>query len=130
MREPSPTEDADLGPVEAAAWVEELTRAILKDAACGHLGADLRATADEILLADGLAIGEGSDAQRGSTAEWSLPAEDELEPEWASEDEATGAHADEEVEAGSARGAVADELAGTEKVPEPEGRIPVEQVTF
>ena len=64
-------------PAETALEVEELTRAILKDAACGHLGADLRATADEILLADGLAVGDGAAGQRGETAEWSAgPAED------------------------------------------------------
>jgi hypothetical protein len=57
-------------PAETAGAVEDLTRAILKDASCGHLGFDLRATADEILLADGLAIGDGSDEQRGETAEW------------------------------------------------------------
>jgi hypothetical protein len=57
-------------PAETAAAVEDLARAILKDAACGHLGFDLRATADEILLADGLAIGDGNDDQRGETAEW------------------------------------------------------------
>jgi hypothetical protein len=57
-------------PAETAGAVEDLTRAILKDAACGHLGFDLRATADEILLADGLAIGDGGDDQRGETAEW------------------------------------------------------------
>ena len=64
-------------PAETALDVEELTRAILKDAACGHLGGDLRATADEILLADGLAVGEGAAGQRGETAEWSAgPSED------------------------------------------------------
>ena len=59
----------DQTPAEIAAAVEDLTRAILKDAACGHLGSDLRATADEILLADGLAVGDGAD-DRGETAEW------------------------------------------------------------
>jgi hypothetical protein len=72
-------------PAETAAELEELTRAILKDAACGHLGTDLRSTADEILLADGLAVGEGSAEQRGATAEWRFdeqPAEFVDEPEW------------------------------------------------
>jgi hypothetical protein len=59
---------------DLVAYVEALTRAILKDAACGHLGADLRVTADEILLADGLAAGEGAQSERGETAEWSLGA--------------------------------------------------------
>jgi hypothetical protein len=62
-------------PAETATQLEELTRAILKDAACGHLGADLRSTADEILLADGLAVGEGAAGQRGATEEWD-PAEE------------------------------------------------------
>jgi hypothetical protein len=70
-------------PAETAAELEELARAILKDAACGHLGSDLRSTADEILLADGLAVGEGSPPeQRGATAEWQFDAEPEwIEPE-------------------------------------------------
>jgi hypothetical protein len=58
---------------EIAARIEDLTRAILRDAACGHLGNDLRATADEILLADGLAVGEGGMDQRGGVEEWELP---------------------------------------------------------
>ena len=77
-------------PAEITVQVEELARAIFKDAACGHLGGDLRATADEILLADGLSIGEGAIEQRGATAEWeSSEAEDEHEHEheWAAEDE-------------------------------------------
>jgi hypothetical protein len=59
-------------PAETAARLEDLARAILKDAAAGHLGSDLRATADEILLADGLAVGEGSGEQLGGTTEWDL----------------------------------------------------------
>ena len=59
---------------ELVAYVEALTRAILKDASCGHLGADLRVTADEILLADGLAAGEGAQTDRGETAEWNVGA--------------------------------------------------------
>ena len=68
-----------MAPADVAAELEELVRAILKDAACGHLGYDLRATADEILLAEGLAVGEGSPAQRGETAEW-RPGEEEPAP--------------------------------------------------
>ena len=59
-------------PAQTAVELEELVRAILKDAACGHLGADLRTTADGILLADGLAVGEGARDQRGETAEWAI----------------------------------------------------------
>ena len=47
-------------PAEIAAEVEDLTRAILGDAACGHLGTELRTTADEILLGEGLQVGEGA----------------------------------------------------------------------
>jgi len=57
-------------PAEIAAEVENLTRAILADAACGHLGNELRTTADEILLGEGLAVGEGAAGTRGETAEW------------------------------------------------------------
>ena len=63
---------AEMTPAETAAELEELARAILKDAAAGLLGSDLRSTADEILLADGLAVGEGSAEQRGGTTEWDL----------------------------------------------------------
>jgi hypothetical protein len=59
-------------PAETAAELEDLARAILKDAAVGHLGSDLRVTADEILLADGLAVGDGAAEQRGGTTEWDL----------------------------------------------------------
>jgi len=72
--EPAPGR-GEATPAQTAAELEELTRAILKDAACGHLGNDLRTTADEILLADGLAIGEGGGEQRGTTAEWELDPE-------------------------------------------------------
>jgi hypothetical protein len=79
--EPTPPAGSQT-PAETAAELEELTRAILKDAACGHLGSDLRSTADEILLADGLAVGEGSAEQRGATAEWQFDADPEwIEPE-------------------------------------------------
>jgi hypothetical protein len=57
-------------PAETANELESLARAILKDAACGHLGSELRSTADEILLADGFAVGDGAPDQRGATAEW------------------------------------------------------------
>jgi hypothetical protein len=74
--EPPSSDTEGMTPAETALEVEELARAILKDGACGHLGADLRATADEILLADGLAVGEGAMAHRGETAEWSAGTDD------------------------------------------------------
>ncbi len=73
--EPAPAAEGVPTAAETVAAIEELTRAILRDAACGHLGADLRATADEILLADGLAVGEGEAEQRGGSEEWDLPPE-------------------------------------------------------
>lgn len=64
-------------PAEVASGVEDLTRAILRDASLGHLGNDLRITADEILLGEGLRVGEGASPDaRGETAEWT-PAPDE-----------------------------------------------------
>jgi hypothetical protein len=79
--EPAPAGDGAPTAAETVAAIEELSRAILRDAACGHLGADLRATADEILLADGLAVGEGETTQRGGSEEWDLPGDDEHEEE-------------------------------------------------
>jgi hypothetical protein len=76
--EPAPGAQAAT-PAETAAALEDLLRAILRDAACGHLGLDLRSTADEVLLADGLAVGEGSPPEeRGETAEWRPGEEPEL----------------------------------------------------
>ncbi len=76
-------------PLEVAGEIEDFTRAILRDAACGHLGQDLRATADEILLADGLAAGEGSAAQRGETSEWGMGEVPEISVEAVSVPEAS-----------------------------------------
>jgi hypothetical protein len=59
-------------PADVAAEVEDMARAILRDAALGHLGTELRTTADEILLGDGLRLGEGNETDRGETAEWGV----------------------------------------------------------
>lgn len=68
------------GPSEVAAGVEELLRTILRRGVAGELGNDLRAAADETLLADGLAFGEGDVAERGGSTEWDLePIEVEVE---------------------------------------------------
>ena len=68
--EPAIGSDRNL-PADVAAEVEDLTRAILRDASLGHLGSELRTTADEVLLGDGLRVGEGAGAaERGETAEW------------------------------------------------------------
>ncbi|HEX2468916.1 MAG TPA: hypothetical protein VHJ54_11980 [Solirubrobacterales bacterium] len=68
-------------PAKTAIELENLARAILRDAACGHLGSELRATADEILLADGFAVGEGAIEQRGATAEWEVADGDYEDPD-------------------------------------------------
>ena len=52
--------DGRPGPSEIAGQVEELLRTILRRGVTGELGSDFRAAADEALLADGLAFGEGS----------------------------------------------------------------------
>ncbi len=85
--DPPPAGDART-PVEVAGEIEDFARAILRDAACGHLGSDLRATADEILLADGLAAGEGDASQRGETSEWGLGEQPEIAVEADAEPEA------------------------------------------
>ena len=72
--EPAPGAGS-MTPAETASALENLARAVLRDAACGHLGSNLRVTADEILLADGLAVGDGAVEQRGATEEWSLRGE-------------------------------------------------------
>lgn len=69
-----------VGTSEIAARIEELLRTILCRGVAGELGSDLRAAADETLLADGLAIGEGYEADRGATTEWDLTPRDEEPP--------------------------------------------------
>jgi hypothetical protein len=60
-------------PLRAVTEIEELLRVMLRDAATGEVGLDLRATADEILIADGLNLGESAPPKVGETAEWRLP---------------------------------------------------------
>jgi hypothetical protein len=69
-------------PIEAIAEAEELLRTLLRGMASGELGSDLRMTADEILLADGLKVGEGSATTMGGTAEWPLHEDEEATAAW------------------------------------------------
>jgi hypothetical protein len=117
--EPAPAGEGAATPAQTAAMVEHLTRAILRDAACGHLGSDLRATADEILLADGLAVGEGRAEQRGGSAEWDVaPVEAAASVERSDE---TREMSVEELEEALAEEALAGEApAEVEEAPEPE----------
>ncbi len=66
-----PASAGPASPSEVSTGIERLLRAILRRGLSGELGSDLRSAADELLLADGLAIGEGA-AARGSTSEWEL----------------------------------------------------------
>jgi hypothetical protein len=69
-------------PLDVIAELEELLRRILKGLATGELSGDLRAAADEILLAEGLSAGHAEQPPIGETAEWRLPdptADEELD---------------------------------------------------
>lgn len=70
------------GPSEIASQIEELLRTILRRGVAGELGTDFRAAADETLLAEGLAFGEGDGQARGGDTEWDMEA---VEPAEAAE---------------------------------------------
>jgi hypothetical protein len=93
MRGEPPTTQDGAGPLELVAEIEERTRSILREAASGRLGSDPRAAADEALLADGLAVGEGAVEVRGATAEW-----DAFEPAPAPRREGSPRNEDAEME--------------------------------
>lgn len=65
------------GGVELAAWIEEGTRRLMREAALGELGTDLNTAADETLIATGLDAGDGSIV--GTTSEWETPDTGEVE---------------------------------------------------
>lgn len=54
-----------------AAWVEDSVRGMIRRALLGEFGSDLNVTAEEILITEGLGVGEGSIDQMGSAEEWS-----------------------------------------------------------
>jgi hypothetical protein len=64
---------AGASPLDVIAEVEELLRRLLKRMATGELGGDLRVTADEILLSEGLSGLHSDSPGIGETAEWRLP---------------------------------------------------------
>jgi hypothetical protein len=64
---------ADASPLEVITEVEELLRRILKGLATGELEGDLRATADEMLLAEGLKAADFAEPAMDETAEWRIP---------------------------------------------------------
>jgi len=64
---------AAASPLKVIAGVEELLRRILKGLATGELEGDLRATADELLLSEGLRAADAATPEVGETAEWRIP---------------------------------------------------------
>jgi hypothetical protein len=85
MRGEPPHAGEGAAPLELVAQIEDRARSLLRDVACGRLSVDLRAAADEALLADGLAAGEGARQLRGATAEWGA-----IDPEAATKEPASG----------------------------------------
>lgn len=53
-----------------AAWIEDSTRHILREAVLGRYGRNLNVAAEETLITSGLTAGEGSVSTIGSDAEW------------------------------------------------------------
>ncbi|MCO5315734.1 MAG: hypothetical protein M9938_06195 [Solirubrobacterales bacterium] len=71
-----------------AAWIEDSTRLIVREALLGSFGSNLNVAAEETLIATGLQAGEGSISQLGSTAEWDAglePEEEFVAPEFPGE---------------------------------------------
>lgn len=69
----------DASPLATIAEVEELLRRLLNGLATGALEGDLRAKADEVLLAQGMHASAASVPSPGETAEWRLPEVDDDE---------------------------------------------------
>jgi hypothetical protein len=68
----------DLGSATGlAAWLEDAARTVVRGAALGEHGSDIAASADESLVAAGLAAGEGSAEQMGELEEWDPEVADE-----------------------------------------------------
>ena len=63
-----------------AAWVEDSTRTILREAVLGKYETNLNVVAEETLITSGLQAGEGSIGQRGDTTEWDTVSEPDLVP--------------------------------------------------
>jgi hypothetical protein len=64
---------ANASPLDVIAELEELLRRVLKQMATGALEGDLRARADEALLANGLGVAEAVQPTSSETAEWRIP---------------------------------------------------------
>jgi hypothetical protein len=64
---------AGASPLDVIAEIEELLRRLLKGLATGELSGDLRAAADELLLAGGLSASHVDTPGFDETAEWRLP---------------------------------------------------------
>lgn len=120
--EPASRCEGSATPAQTAAGVEQLTRAILRDAASGHLGSDLRATADEILLADGLAVGEGRAEQRGGSEEWDVSSEEAPAGDTASDEtrEMSVDELEQALQEAASHDAPAEIPSNAEQAPEPD----------
>lgn len=70
MRGELPGSTDGAGPLDVVAAFEQRLRGLLRDAVAERRGTDLRVAADEALLGEGLAVGEGAMDMRGATAEW------------------------------------------------------------
>jgi hypothetical protein len=108
--------------IELAAWAEESVRRLLRQAALGELGGDLIGTADETLIANGLA---GGDAQIMVSAEPEIEIEEVAAEEIEVEKIAPVASPEAEqveIEADAERPSMAEELAAEEE------EIPFEDV--
>jgi hypothetical protein len=72
----------DASPLATIAEIEELLRRLLNGLATGELSGDLRAKADEVLLAEGMQAADAVEtAAPGDTAEWRIPEPDDDEEE-------------------------------------------------
>jgi hypothetical protein len=72
---------AGASPLDVIAELEELLRRVLKGVATGQLGSDLRSSADEVLLSDGLVATYVDAPTFDETAEWRLPDPDDADEE-------------------------------------------------
>ena len=53
-----------------AAWLEDAVRSMIRRALLGEFGSDLNVAAEEILITEGLSVGEGAIGEMGSSEEW------------------------------------------------------------
>jgi hypothetical protein len=108
-----------------AAWLEDSTRHVIGGAILGAFGADLNATAEEVLITEGLSAADGEGDQMGSTAEWDAidPSSPEIPSEVATADHAAEVHVLRPDEHGQPR-PIEPEVA----LPDPAGELAIDAV--